>query len=141
MSARILLVANRTAATDALLDAVRARAAAGDAVFHLVVPATPHGLDRLANPDDKGGEEARAVLRDALPALSTAAGSSVTGSVGDPDPLSAIADELNAKTYDEIIVSTLQHRVSKWMRLDLVSKARGLGLPVTHVQAGVLQAS
>jgi hypothetical protein len=142
MSARILVVANRTAATEALLDAVRARSAAGDATFHLVVPATPHGLDRLASPEDTGADEAAAVLRDALPALSTAAGQSVTGSVGDADPLSAISDEINTKPYDEIIISTLSHRVSRWMHLDLPSKARGFGLPVTHVQPqGVLQPS
>jgi len=129
---RILVVANRTAATEALLDAVKARSA-DDVEFHLVVPATPHGLDRLVSPEDTGREEARQVLRDALPALSTAAGSSVTGSIGDADPLSAIADEVNTKEYDEIIISTLTHRVSRWMHLDLPSKAKGFGLPVTHV--------
>ena len=25
--------------------------------------------------------------------------------------------------------------ISRWLKLDLISKARGLGLPVTHVQA------
>ena len=136
---RILVVANRTAATEALLDAVRARAGE-DVEFHLVVPATPHGLDRLVTPEETGREEAQAVLRDALPALSTAAGGSVTGSIGDPDPVSAIADELNQRHYDELIVSTLTHRVSRWMRLDLPSKAKGFGLPVTHVTPkGALQ--
>ena len=137
---RILVVANRTAATEGLLDAVRARSAKGEVEFHLVVPATPHGLDRLVRPEDSGREEAQEVLRDALPALSTAAGCSVTGAVGDADPVSAIADELNQRAYDEIIVSTLSHRVSRWMHLDLPSKARGFGLPVTHVQPqGVLE--
>ena len=37
--------------------------------------------------------------------------------------------------YDEIIISTLPTRVSRWLRLDLVSKARALGLPVAHVEA------
>jgi hypothetical protein len=130
---RILVVANRTAATPALLDAVRERSAQGNAIFHLVVPATPHGLDRMMSPEDNGREEAAAVLRDALPALSTAAGNSVTGSVGDPDPINAIADEINLNSYDELIISTLAHRVSKWMHLDLPSKAKGFGLPITHV--------
>ncbi|MEA2168370.1 MAG: hypothetical protein QOF76_1670 [Solirubrobacteraceae bacterium] len=130
---RILVVANRTAATPALLDAVRERSAQGNAIFHLVVPATPHGLDRMMSPEDNGREEAAAVLRDALPALSTAAGNSVTGSVGDPDPINAIADEVNLNAYDELIISTLAHRVSKWMHLDLPSKAKGFGLPITHV--------
>jgi hypothetical protein len=132
-AARILVVANRTAATQALLDAVRARAEQGNAIFHLVVPATPHGLDRMMSPEDNGREEAAQVLRDALPALSTAAGSSVTGSIGDADPINAIGDEVNVNKYDELIISTLAHRVSKWMHLDLPSKAKGFGLPITHV--------
>ena len=37
--------------------------------------------------------------------------------------------------YDEIIISTLPRRVSRWLRLDLVSKTHALGLPVTHVEA------
>jgi hypothetical protein len=47
----------------------------------------------------------------------------------------AIHDAINLGNYDEIIVSTLPLGVSRWLKLDLVSKARGLGLPVTHVQA------
>jgi hypothetical protein len=133
--ARVLVVANRTAATPALLDAVRARAAREPATFHLVVPASAHGLHRVVDPEDTLHDEAEQSLRDALPKLTEAAGSEVTGDVGDPEPLSAIQDALNTVGFDEIIISTLPGRVSRWLRLDLVSKARGLGLPVTHVEA------
>ena len=47
----------------------------------------------------------------------------------------AIEDAVNRGRYDEIIISTLPRRISRWLHLDLVSKARGLGLPVTHVEA------
>ena len=47
----------------------------------------------------------------------------------------AIQDAINLGDYDEIIISTLPTRVSKWLKLDLVCKTRGLGLPVTHVEA------
>jgi hypothetical protein len=47
----------------------------------------------------------------------------------------AIQDAVNLGNYDEIIISTLPLGVSRWLKLDLVSKTRGLGLPVTHVQA------
>lgn len=134
---KVLVVANRTAATPGLVDAVRARAARGPATFHLVVPASVHGLARLADPEDdtRGRDEAQAALEEALPKLSEVAGSAVTGAIGVPEPLAAIEDAVNLGRPDEIIISTLPARVSRWLRLDLVSKARGLGLPVTHVEA------
>lgn len=133
--ARILVVAHQTAATPALLDTVRERTAQGDAHFHLVVPASAHGLHRVVDPEDSGNDEAQQALETALPALREAAGAEVTGEVGDPQPLSAIHDAVHLGTFDEIIISTLPRRVSQWLRLDLVSKARALGLPVTHVEA------
>lgn len=133
--ARILLVANRTAATDGLLDAVRARVARGPATFHLVVPAHPHGLHRVVDPQEGDQGTAQHVLDAALPALSEAAGAPVTGSVGDAEPLMAIEDAVNRDRYDEIVISTLPRRISRWLHLDLVSKASGTGLPVVHVEA------
>lgn len=134
-AARVLVVANRTAATGPLCDAVRARARRGPVEFHLVVPAHPHGLHKVVDPQEGDAGEAQAVLASALPLLSEAAGSPVTGHVGDHEPLMAIEDAINRAPYDELIVSTLPRRVSRWLHLDLVSKARGLGLPVTHVEA------
>jgi hypothetical protein len=55
--------------------------------------------------------------------------------VGDPEPLAAIQDAVNLHGYDEIIISTLPQRFSRWLRLDLPHKAAGLGLPVTTVTA------
>jgi hypothetical protein len=92
-------------------------------------------MHRVVDPEDSGADEADDVLSQALPMLSGAAGSEVTGSMGDAEPLCAIQDAVNLGHYDEIIISTLPRRVSKWLKLDLVSKTRGLGLPVTHVEA------
>jgi hypothetical protein len=132
---RVLVVANRTAATPDLLDAVRARAERDGARFHLVVPSNPHGLHRVVDPQDDGRDDAQAALEAALPLLREAAQREVTGQVGDPEPLCAIQDAVNLGSYDEIIISTLPRRLSRWLHVDLVSKARGLGLPVTHVEA------
>lgn len=131
----VLVVAHQTAATAPLLDAVRERAARGPAQFHLVVPRQPHGLDKVMDPEEHGEGQARRVLADALPKLSKAAGQEVTGDIGDAEPLSAIQDAINLGHYDELIISTLPLGISRWLRLDLISKARGLGLPVTHVLA------
>ena len=134
-TAHVLVVAHQTAATEALLDTIRERARSGPVSFHLVVPRQAHGMHRFVDPQDADSEEAHAVLDAALPKLSEAAGSTVTGSLGDAEPLSAIQDAINLGNYDEIIISTLPRRVSRWLRLDLVSKTRGLGLPVIHVEA------
>jgi hypothetical protein len=134
-TARVLVVAHQTAATEPLLEAVRQRAQQGSAKFHLVVPRQPHGADKVANPQETGVEEAQLVLDDALPKLTEAAQAQVTGSVGDHEPLMAIEDTIHTTgPYDEIIISTLPRGISRWLHLDLVSKARGLGLPVTHVE-------
>ena len=91
-------------------------------------------MHKVVDPQDTGDGEAQAVLLEALPMLTEAAGHQVTGSVGDSEPLMAIEDAIHLGKYDEIIISTLPRRVSRWLKLDLVSKSRSLGLPVTHVE-------
>jgi hypothetical protein len=130
---RVLVVANRTAATPALVDAVRERASRGPARFTLLVPHTAHGLHRLVDPEDQGMSEAEQTLDMAIPLLEEAAGGQVEGIVGDAEPLAAIQDAVNLHGFDEIIISTLSQRFSRWLKLDLPSKAAGLGLPVTTV--------
>ena len=133
--ARVLVVANRTAATPGLIEAVRERAARGPAVFTLLVPHFAHGLHKVVDAEDTDVSESEAVLELALPLLRQAAGGEVEGIIGDAEPLAAIQDAVNLRGYDEIILSTLPARVSRWLKLDLPSKLTGLGLPVTHVEA------
>jgi hypothetical protein len=87
----------------------------------------------VIDPEDQGPGEAQAVLDQALPLLREAAGSEVEGMIGDPEPLAAIQDAINLQGFDEVIISTLPVRLSRWLRLDLPSKVAGLGLPVTTV--------
>jgi hypothetical protein len=94
-----------------------------------------HGVHRAADPEDQGLDEAEATLELALPVLEEAAGTEVEGRLGDSEPLAATEDAVNAESFDEIIVSTLPTRVSRWLRLDLPHKVAGLGLPVTTVTA------
>ena len=130
---RVLVVAHKTAATQPLLDAVRARAARGPSSFTLLVPNAAHGLHRVVDAEDQGADEARSVIAQAVPLLSDAAGAPVEGIVGDPDPTAAVQDALNLRGFDEVIVSTLSPRLSRWLKLDLPSKVSGMGLPVTTV--------
>lgn len=131
--ARVLVVANRTAATPALQEAVRERAAKGPAVFTLLVPNSAHGLHRVVDPEDASRAEAGAMLELALPLLEAAAGSEIEGIIGDHNPFDAIQDAVNIRGADEIILSTLPTRVSRWLHSDLPSKLSGLGLPLTTV--------
>ena len=118
--AHVLVVANRTAATRALLDAVRARVERDGAVyFHLLVPRSPG---------------AQAVVDRAVPLLEAAAHRPVTGGVSRRvDPMDAIEEALHDGDFDEILLSTLPPHVSRWLRMDLPSRVAHLGLPLTLV--------
>lgn len=123
---RVLVVAYRTAATPALLNAVRERAERGPCSFTLLVP-RPY-----FDPDT---EEAAATIELAVPLLEEQAGGHVDAIVGDTDPLAAVRDALEAERYDEVIVSTLPRRVSRWLRVDLPHRVEKLGVPVTTIVA------
>jgi hypothetical protein len=130
---RVLVVAHKTAATQPLLDAVQERALRGPCTFTLLVPNAAHGLHKFVDPEDQSASEAQAVIDHALPLLSKAAGTPVEGIVGDPDPGAAVQDAINARGFDEVIISTLPAKVSRWLKLDLPSKLSGTGLPITTV--------
>jgi hypothetical protein len=94
-SRRVLVVANRTAATPDLLDAVKRYAREQATVFALLIPDAPRS------------EHTDWTLELALPLLERAAGGPVkglTGTVG--DPLDAIRQVLTEDRYDRVIVST-----------------------------------
>ena len=129
--ARILVVANRTAESPDLLEAMRAKGT--DHQYLLVVPASGGVLERAADPD-AARDHTQPHLEAALEKMRSE-GFTVDGSVGDSDPVAAVQDAANFNEFDEIIISTLPHRASKWLKLDLPSKAeRATGLPVTHVE-------
>jgi hypothetical protein len=131
----VLVVANRTSASPTLLDAVSRRAKEEPCTFTLLVPRSPQGLHRVCDPEDHGHAEAAAAIEHARPLLMEAADGPVLAVVGSHDPLAAVEDALNAGRYDEVIISTLPRRLSRWLHVDLVSKVAGLGLPLTHVEA------
>jgi hypothetical protein len=132
--ARVLVVANRTAASDELLEALVRRVERGPAAFFLVVPATPRGASWMT--DMYGGQtDAEQQLGTAL-ARWRDVGIECSGRVGDPDALAAAADAANDDDFDEVIVSTLPKHLSKWLHLDLPHKvAHATGLPTEHVSA------
>ena len=47
--------------------------------------------------------------------------------IGVPEPLAAIQDAVHLHGFDELIISTLPTKVSKWLKLDLPSRPPGSG--------------
>jgi len=124
--ARILVVAHRTAATPRLLEQIRTRARQGSCAFVVLVP-RPYW--------DPETEEAAKVIELAVPLLEQAAGGRLEAIVGDADPFVAVREALERSEFDEVIISTLPHRVSHWLRVDLPARVERFGLPVTVVSA------
>jgi hypothetical protein len=122
----VLVVANLTATSRELLDALHDRATRGSVAVTLVVPASPLGGGRIAAV--KQLDEAVTLLRDL--------GIEADGVVGDGDPMVAVVESWDPKQYDEIILSTLPASMSKWLRADLPRRVeRRTGALVTHVVA------
>ena len=138
--AEVLVVANRTAGSPELLEALKERASRGEVKFHLLVPATPHGVAWAADMHSGGGE-AEHDLQAAVERLRAEGLDVDDGKVGDPDPVAAVEDAVNFKDFDEIIVSTLPKHLSKWLRVDLPHRVEhATGKPVTHVTASSVKA-
>jgi hypothetical protein len=117
---QILVVANRTADSDEVFNAVKERASKGSVCITILVPQ-----------DSRGGMGKR--LNSALNRLHEA-GIDAVGMLGDIDPIIAVQEELDAEKFDEVIVSTLPSDESRWIELELPERiAKLTGAPVTHV--------
>jgi hypothetical protein len=129
--AHLLVVANLTATSKELLEALKARAERSPIRVTLVIPAQGPGL---------GGREAvRERLEEAIKGMRDA-GLDATGVVGDADPMEAVAECFDPARHDEAIVCTLPGRSSKWLQFDFPHRvARFTGVPVTHVVADDLR--
>ncbi len=130
---RVLVVTNKTDASPALLDAVRARAAVGPASFFMLVPNPDHLAFDRSTPDHPRGDE---ILTRALPSLEGPAGGEVNGRVANsPNAYDDIVEELEGSDYDEIILETPPRHVSHWLHVDLPERIRQLGVPMQTVNA------
>jgi hypothetical protein len=130
---RVLIVAHQTADSPELLDAVMRRADAGPCTFTLLVPPRALSLQRVLEGQNPGALEAEERLEAVIPIVSEAAGELIVGVVGSPEPLIAIQDALTVLGFDEVMISMLPVRESRWFAQDLPRKVRALGVPVTEI--------
>lgn len=127
---RYLVVANQTLGGGHLLSLLR-ELAEKPSTFYVLVPASPP-VDHPWT-EAEASAIARRRLEIALERFRKV-GLEVTGEVGDARPLQAIDDVLEREPFDEIVLSTLPPRFSRWLKLDLVHRVEAAyRLPVRHV--------
>jgi nucleotide-binding universal stress UspA family protein len=157
---RCLVVANQTLGGAELDQAIQERRERGIDAFHVVVPMTAvrdeagwsggflyaegvpvEAIEAAARQHEADLEAARHRAQDRLERMLErirAAGGRAEGEVGSSDPLDATREVLERDTaFDEIIVSTLPGRLSRWLKMDVPSRvARHTDVPVTTIEAG-----
>jgi hypothetical protein len=116
---RVLIVANRTAATPTLLEHLTRLARDYSCAFTLYIPALR-----------KGGYDDWTLER-AVPLLGHATGSPVSALAGG---YWAMREAVRDGRFDEIVISTRETRVSEWLGRDLPRRLQAFGLPVTALR-------
>jgi hypothetical protein len=135
----ILVVANQTVGGGPLIEKIREKAAEGETRFALVVPRNrPRHGGVIYDEAVRHAAEVRLSL--ARQFMAQEEGIKIEGEVGDEDPFTAAMDGIALYEPDEVIVSTLPHTASGWLRRDLVERIRETtGLPVEHVVVDIDQ--
>jgi DNA-binding LacI/PurR family transcriptional regulator len=110
-----LVVANRTAGGNELMELLRKDAEQEDRIFIVVMPL-----------EGKDGESTQ-IARDRLQAFVGQLrenGIVASGMIGDPDPYDATLNALDQFTIDHVVISTLPGEKSGWLRADIVDRVR-----------------
>jgi hypothetical protein len=134
--AHILVIANETAASQTLLDAMRGAAGGEDRVT-VIAPVNEPNQGYVVYEDTRRAAAGRR-LDKTMKAL-RGAGIAAQGFVVDTGPVQAAKDALAQlePTVDEIVVSTHPAERSGWMRRDVVEdiERAAAGIPVKHIEA------
>jgi GABA permease len=120
---RVLVVANETVGAEELLAEIRRIQDCRTSTFHVLAPAVAdhHGLGTW---NQEGAIQHAQERLDRTLATLRAEGFDANGHVGDMVPLAAIEDALVEFPADTIVISTHPESRSRWLKKDLVEKAR-----------------
>jgi hypothetical protein len=122
-----LVVANRTAGGDELMELLRKDAEQEDRIFIVVVP--------LEGKDGESTEVARDRLTKFIARLREN-GIVASGMIGDPDPYDATMNAVQFFHISDIVISTLPRDESKWMADKLVERvSNATNKPVEHIES------
>lgn len=145
----VVVIANQTIGNEELTAAVSERIKQGVTAFHLVVPVNPTppviaaGLAAIETgaiavvdlPDQR--ELAAERLASGLAWLERLGAVTPTGHLEPGDVVSSVAALIDAGGVDEVVVSTLPSRLSRWLKQDLPHRlCKAAKVPVSVVTAG-----
>lgn len=135
---RLLVIANETCASRAVMAAIRQRVSVdGTGEVFVVAPALSHSrVSHWFSSDVRSArEEASARLEQSLGALA-AGGIRADGDLGDADPLQALDDAIRIHQPTHVLIATHTPERSQWLERKLVERAKAMtDLPVEHVVA------
>ena len=132
-SRHVLVVANETVVSKALVDLIEERAADGAVIVTVLAPVNQPRQGYVVYYDTRRAAARRRL--DKTLDLLRAAGVHADGVVVESDPVSALRDAIDQLRPDEVIVSTHPQQQSGWLRRNAVDQMRRVAgdLPFEHV--------
>jgi predicted deacetylase len=129
----VLLVANETVVSPAIVELLEGRAAEGPIRVSVVAPVNQPQQGYVVYYDTRRAAARRRL--DKTLALLRKAGVPADGVVVESDPVAALRDAIDQLDPDEIVVSTHPRRQSRWLRRDAVEAMRRVAgaRPFEHV--------
>jgi hypothetical protein len=129
----ILVVANETSGSSALVDLIEEKAKAGPTQVTVLAPVTQPRQGYVVYYDTRRASARRRLDR-TLDTL-RAAGVPATGVVVEADPVSALRDAISQLEPDEVVVSTHPQKQSGWLRRNMVDQMHRVAgsIPFDHV--------
>jgi len=130
---QIVVVANETVVSGALVELIEEHAKAGDVFVTVVAPVNQPRQGYVVYYDTRRAAARRRL--DKTVGLLRKAGVPADGIVVESDPVSALRDAIDQLHPDDVIVSTHPQAKSGWLRRNAVEQMRRVAgdLPFTHV--------